>query len=89
MLTDRKARLVRTRLPLLSVSFDLDDSSTISNKRANEPTSALNAGLVGKFSFRLTQTVYIPQAQLRRTNKSAGAYELIPVQINAKMTFIE
>jgi hypothetical protein len=60
VLTDRNARLARTTAPFLSVSFDLDDSSTISSKRAIEPTSALNARLVGKFSFCLTQIVYIP-----------------------------
>jgi hypothetical protein len=55
VLTERKTRLVLTSVPLFNVSFDLDDSSTISNSNAMEPTRALNEGPEENLSFSLTQ----------------------------------
>jgi len=75
-LTDRIARRIRRRPPCFKEGFALDDERSISSSIAIESTSACQEPDRTKLGLSLTQVVYNPHDQLKRTKISDGAYEL-------------
>lgn len=73
---ERSALRTRTRPPCFIEGFARHDSVSMSKRKAMDPTRALNAFEDAKVGLLFRQVVYKPHDQLRRTNRSAGAYEL-------------
>jgi hypothetical protein len=74
--TERKARLTRTIAPCFNDGLALTEPFIMSNSVASVPTSTRQGCVAGKSGLALRQMEYNPQDQLRRTNRSDGAYEL-------------
>ena len=71
--TDRSARRVRTRAPFFNAGFAFVDSVTMSRRVAIDTTSAFHESDNVNRVLCLRQTVYKPQDQLSKTNRSEGA----------------
>jgi len=74
--TERKARLTRTMAPRFRDDFALTEPFNMSKSVASIPTSVCQDWVAEKSGLVFRQMLYIPHDQLRRTNRSEGAYEL-------------
>lgn len=71
--TDRSARRVRTRAPFFNAGFAFVDSAIMSRRVPIDPTSTFHESDSVNCALCFKQTVYKPQDQLSKTNRSEGA----------------